>query len=180
MDLARFDNSNFDRGAPLWLEGLWFLFRGGFFLLPLPIPSSFRVMVLRSFGAKVGQGVVIRSRVWVTFPWKLEVGDHVWLGEEVLLHNLDTIQIGSNCCVSQRAFLCTGSHNHRKQTFDLITRPIVLKDSTWVAAQVFVGPGVTVGERSFLTGGAVVYKNVPEGRIYSGNPAQDVGERVEQ
>jgi putative colanic acid biosynthesis acetyltransferase WcaF len=102
------------------------------------------VAVLRWFGAKIGEGVVIRGRVNITFPWKLEIGDHVWIGDEVLVLSLDRVVIGSNVCISQRAFLCTGSHDFRKVTFDLITEPIVIGNGCWIAAGAFIGPGAVV------------------------------------
>ena len=88
--------------------------------------------------------MVIRSRVNITFPWKLEIGDNVWIGDEVLILSLKQVTIGSNVCISQRAFLCTGSHDFGKETFDLITRPIVIGDGCWIAACAFIGPGAEV------------------------------------
>ena len=144
MDLSNFNNSHFSRGAPKWKEALWWVFRSLVFAPWFPIPSPFKVAVLRCFGAKVGSGVVIRSRVNITFPWKLEIGDHVWIGDEVLVLSLDRVVIGSNVCLSQRAFLCTGSHDFRKETFDLITGPILIGDGCWIAAGGFIGPGAEV------------------------------------
>lgn len=145
-----------------------------FFQTMVPWPSALRVVLLRAFGAKVGRGVVIRACVNVSFPWRLVVGDDVWIGEEVMILSLAPVQIGSNVCVSQRAFLCTGSHDHRKETFDLIVRGITLHDGCWVAAQSFVGPGVEVGRGSVISAGSVVMNSVPEMSLVKGNPAQVV------
>lgn len=117
------------------------------------MPSLIKVAVLRLFGAKVGDGVVIRSRVNITFPWKLEIGNDVWLGDEVMILSLAPVKIGNNVCISQRAFLCTGSHDFRKESFDLITQPITIEDSSWICAQAFVGPGVTVPEGTMVKAG---------------------------
>jgi putative colanic acid biosynthesis acetyltransferase WcaF len=144
LDLSNFNNASFDRGAPAWKEALWWLCRSLFFAPWFPIPSPVKVAVLRFFGAKVGTGVVIRSRVNITFPWKLAIGDHVWIGDEVFILSLDEVRIGSNTCISQRAFLCTGSHDFRKETFDLITGPIAIGDGCWIAAGAFIGPGAVV------------------------------------
>lgn len=174
MDLSKFNNSTFFRGAPKWKEALWWLCRSLVFAPWFPIPSPVKVAVLRCFGAKVGTCVVIRSRVNITFPWKLEIGDHVWIGDEVLVLSLDRVVIGSDVCISQRAFLCTGSHDFRKETFDLITRPITIGDGCWIGAQAFVGPGVTIGTGSRCLAGAVVVKDVAAGKTVAGVPA---GER---
>ena len=119
--------------------------------------------------------MVIRSRVNIWFPWRLVIGNHVWLGEEVLILNLASVTIESNVCVSQRAFLCTGSHDHRKREFPLITKPIVAHSGSWIAAQVFVGPGVEIGPNSVVSAGSIVLKDVPPNVVVQGNPAQVVG-----
>ncbi len=144
LDLSTFDNSSYARGVPRWREVLWWLCRSLCFAPWFPVPSPVKVAVLRFFGAKVGRGVVIRSRVNVTMPWRLELGDHVWLGDEVFILSLDRVVIGSNVCVSQRAFLCTGDHDFSRETFDLVTRPITIGDGCWIAAGAFVGPGAEV------------------------------------
>lgn len=137
----------------------------------LPWPSGIKVRLLRLFGARIGSGVVIRSRVNVSFPWRLTIGDHSWIGDEVLILSLADVSIGANVCISQRAFLCTGSHDHRKPTFDLITKPIRIDDGAWIGAIGFVGPGVTVGVGAVCAAGAIVVRDVPPGVIVGGNPA---------
>ncbi len=171
LRLDRYDNSNFDRGAGRLKEGLWVLCKCAFFLNPLPWPSSLRVALLRLFGARIGRGVVIRSGANVTFPWRLTVGDHVWIGEDVLILSLAPVTVGSHVCLSQRAFLCTGSHAWRRETFDLRTKPIVVGDSVWIAAQAFVAAGVSIGHGSIVSAGCVVMENVPENSLAKGNPA---------
>ena len=132
----------------------------------LPVPSAVKVAVLRGFGAKVGCGVVIRSRVNSTCPWKLEIGDHVWLGDELMILSLDRVVIGSNVCISQRAFLCTGSHDFARDTFDLITRPVVIGDGCWVAAQAFIGPGAVLPPGTMVKAGEVW--KMTQGKIEEG------------
>ena len=177
-DLSSYNCGRFDRGAGvvkegLWLVASWLLFR----LCPFSF-SGLKRIVLRFFGAKIGQGVVIKPQVKVTFPWKLEVGDFVWLGEECWLLNLEKIVIKSNVCVSQRAFLCTGSHNYKLPTFDLITKPIVLEEGAWIGAGAWVGPGVNVGGEAVLTASSVATRNLEANSIYQGNPAVLVRKRT--
>lgn len=171
MDLAHYDVSDFDRGASRIKEALWFAARALFFQTPWPWPSSWRVELLRAFGARIGRGVVIRAGVNISFPWRLVLGDHVWLGEEVAILSLATVTIESSVCVSQRAFLCTGSHNFRGPKFDLLTKPITLRAGCWVAAQAFIGPGVEIGSGSVVSAGSVVMENVAPRLLVRGNPA---------
>ena len=137
-----------------------------------PLPSVLKVTILRLFGAKVGRGVVIRSRVDISFPWNLTIGDHVWIGDEVKILSLAPVVIGSHVCVSQRSFLCTGSHNFRKESFQLVTKPIAIEEGCWVAANVFIAPGVTLRRDTICYAGAVVLKSAGPHQILSGNPAK--------
>jgi putative colanic acid biosynthesis acetyltransferase WcaF len=171
VDLSSYTSAHFDRGAGKFRESLWlmaslFLFR----LCPFSL-SPLKRIVLRAFGAKIGRGVVIKPDVKITFPWKLEVGDFVWLGEQCWLLNLDHITIASNVCISQRAFLCTGNHNYRRSTFDLIVKPIIVAEGVWLGAGCWVGPGVKAGSHSVLTAGSVVSNDMESWGIYQGIPA---------
>ncbi len=160
VDLSRFSTGKFDRGAGVVKEGLWLVVSLVLFRL---CPFSFSALkraVLRAFGADIGSNVTIKPQVKITFPWKLTVGNHVWLGEECWLLNLERVVIGNNVSISQRAFLCTGSHDYKKTTFDLITRPIKVEDGVWIGAGCWVGPGVTMGSHAVLTAGSVATKDL--------------------
>jgi putative colanic acid biosynthesis acetyltransferase WcaF len=177
VKLAGFHPSDFDRGAGVIKEALWLIIRLVLFQL---CPFSFSALkraVLRSFGARIGRGVILKPQVKITFPWKLEVGDSVWLGEECWILNLERVVIGSNVCISQRAFLCTGSHNYKLPTFDLIVKPITIEDGAWLGAASWVGPGVTVGSHAVLSAGSVATKNLEAWGVYQGNPAEWVKAR---
>ncbi|MGV3533757.1 MAG: WcaF family extracellular polysaccharide biosynthesis acetyltransferase [Chthoniobacteraceae bacterium] len=172
MRLEGYTTGGFDRGAPRWKELLWVLAKVVFFENGLPWPSTLRVALLRAFGATVGRGVVIRSRVNITFPWRLTIGDHVWLGEEVLILSLAPVTLESDVCISQRAFLCTGSHRFDSPGFDLVTKPITIRRGSWIAAQAFIAPGVSIGPDSMVAAGSVVTRDVEPGKVVAGNPAQ--------
>jgi putative colanic acid biosynthesis acetyltransferase WcaF len=136
------------------------------------------VGLLRLFGARIGCGVVIKPGVRVKFPWRLRIGNHSWIGESVWLDDLCEISIGSNCCISQGAYLCTGNHDWSDPSFRLILKPIVLCDGAWVGAHAIVCPGVTLGEQAVATAGSVVTKDIPPLEIHAGNPAAVTRRRV--
>lgn len=133
--------------------------------------STWRVWLLRRFGATVGQGVVIKPHVRVKFPWRLRIGNHSWIGESVWIDNLAEVSIGNTCCISQGAYLCTGSHRWDKEAFDLETRPILIEDHCWVGAMARVGLRLTIGEGVVLTMGSTATSGLDAGWVYGGNPA---------
>lgn len=171
IDLSKFDNSDFDRGSSKAKEILWLIVRSLIFASWLPIPSVLKVVLLRLFGAEIGENVVIRSRVSISFPWRFSCGDNVWIGDGVTILSLARVSLASNTCISQKAFLCSGSHDFDKKCFDLVTKPIVIESNSWIGAQCFVGPGVRVYEASRCLAGAVVVKDVPPGATVGGVPA---------
>jgi len=171
MELKGYSVAHFDRGAPRWKEALWLLVRWLFFMTALPWPSGLRAAWLRVFGASVGARTVVREYVNISFPWRLTLGDDVWLGEEVMILSLAPVTIESSVCISQRAFLCTGSHAFQAPAFDLVTKPITIRRGSWVAAQAFLAAGVEVGADSVVAAGSVVLENVPARSLVRGNPA---------
>lgn len=179
MELKGYNTGDFDRGVPRWKEALWVATKCLFFLPGWPWPSAFRVWLLRLFGAEIGPRVVIRSGVNVTFPWRLKVGRDVWIGDDVLILSLGQVTIGPSVCVSQRVFICSGSHDFRAPGFDLIVKPVEIGGHSWIAAQSFIAPGVAIGEGSVVGAGTVVLTGVPANSIVRGNPGTVVG-RVEE
>lgn len=174
IDLQQFNNAGFDRGASRLKELLWWVVRTLVFNSSFPIPSPVKVFFLKCFGSKIGKRVVIRSRTNITFPWRLELGNDVWIGDEVLILSLAKVTIGSSVCISQRSFICTGSHDFQAIGFDLITKPIKIHDGCWLGAQCFVGPGVEFGESSRCLAGAVVVRDVRKGDTVGGVPAKSL------
>ena len=179
MRLDLFENPDFERGRSRVIELLWLIVQALVVESWLPV-ASLKIQALRLFGAKVGRGVVIKPYVRVKFPWKLEIGDYSWIGEEVWIDNLATVRIGDHCCLSQGAYLCTGSHNWSSERFDLITRPIMIDDQAWLCSRSSIGPGVHVGQGAVLTIGSTATSDLAPWWIYTGNPAKAQRQRFEK
>lgn len=178
QQLDTFQNKDFDRGAPRWKELLWMLVSALCFRHSLAIWNGFKICLLRCFGTKAGKGVLIKPSVHIKFPWKLVVGDHVWIGEKVWIDNLAEVTIDEHVCISQEAYLLTGNHDYKRLSFDLVVRPIRLQAGSWIGARAIVGPGVTVGKGVVLTAGSVATRNLEDKGIYQGNPAVRRGDRL--
>ena len=159
-----------DRGVGKLKEVSWYFTKMIFFLSAFPYPNSFKKMLLQLFGAQVGNGVIIKPRVNIHFPWKLIIGNNVWIGEEAFLLNFELLTIGNDVCISQRAFLCGGNHDFRIPEMPYRNGPINLMDGCWVGASVFIAPGVTVGVDTVISAGSVVTANLESNGVYKGNP----------
>lgn len=134
-------------------------------------PNSLRCRLLRLFGARVGTGVLIKQRVRVQWPWNLSIGDNSWVGTDVELYNLADIVIGSDVCISQHSYVCTGSHDADSPTFEFDNAPIVVEDGVWLCARTTVLRGVTVGANSVVGATALVTRDVPPGSVVRPPPA---------
>lgn len=177
MKLDRYSGSEFDRGSSRMKEILWNCCQAIFFSSFLP-GSGWRVKLLRLFGACIGQGVIVKPGVKVKFPWRLAIADHCWIGENVWIDNLAMVTIGSSSCLSQGVYLCTGSHNWSKDTFDLIIKPIVIGEQVWVGAFCTVAPGVTIAPGSVCAIGSVITKQTGRWEVWAGNPCIKIKDRI--
>jgi len=178
QDLSRFQMPDNFRGKSGLYVQLWWVVQA---LLFHPSPQIFygwRRFLLKCFGAKIGKGVIIRPTAQITYPWKLTIGDYAWIGDDVVLYTLGEIHIGAHAVVSQRSYICTGSHDYKKDTFDIFSKPIVIEQECWLATDVFIGPGVTIGKGMVIAARSSVYKDIIAiPGIYKGNPVQRVGDR---
>lgn len=149
----------------------WYFVNILFFKNPLVVFSTLKAFLLRRFGAKLGKGVVIKPSVNIKFPWKLQVGDHSWIGEEVWIDNLSDVIIGKNVTLSQGCLILTGSHDHTRTSFDFLSYPIRIDDGVWIGAKAIVTGGITCGTHCILGAGSVAEKGMEPYTIYKGNPA---------
>jgi putative colanic acid biosynthesis acetyltransferase WcaF len=176
QDLRRFTVPPGFRGRPAWFVQCWWLVQGTLFALSPQFMFGWRNWLLRRFGARIGTGVRIRPSARITYPWKVSIGDWSWLGDDAVLYSLDIICVGSNVSISQRCYLCAGSHDYTRPDFPYVldgakTR-IVVEDESWLANDVFVGPGVTVGTGTVVGARSSVFESLPPMMVCYGNPAQ--------
>lgn len=178
VDLRRYDQSGFERGRPGWYILLWWLVQAALFPLTPHSAHGLRVSLLRGFGAKIGRGVSIRPTARFTYPWKVEIGDYSWVGDDVVFYSLNLITVGAHCVISQKSYLCTGSHDLQDPAFGLQTAPITIGNGAWVATDCFVAPGVRIGANAVIGARSTVLKDMPNQQVCWGSPCQPRYERV--
>lgn len=177
QDLSRFRMPPGFRGRSAVVVQLWWLLQGTLFAWSPQFMFGWRRWLLRLFGAKIGKGVLIRPTVRITYPWKLTIGDHSWVGDFAEIYTLGPIEIGRHAVVSQYCYLCTGSHDHSSPTFDISAKPIVIEDEAWVAAGAFVHPGVTIAKGSVVAAKSVVRESTVAYGVYAGAPLRFLRDR---
>jgi len=158
-------------------RAVWLIVRATLFR---PSPKRlfrWRNMLLRRFGATVGRNTLIEPTARVIHPWLLHVGDWTHIAGGVNLYNLGKISIGDHSVVSQDAFVCAGTHDYAQPHLPLLRPSITIGSGVWVAAEAFIGPGVTVGDNSVVGARAVVARDVPPGVVVAGNPARVIRPR---
>lgn len=160
------------------LEALWHIAGQPLMRVTFHNWYGLRRWLLRLFGAEVHRTARIRPSAKISYPWRLKVGAHTAIGDHAILFCLGPITIGARCTISQYAHLCAGSHDYTSRTMPLVTRPIVIEDDAWIAADVFVGPGVVVGRDSVVGARSTVLHSLPPGMICSGDNAKPIRERV--
>jgi len=168
------------RGKSKFFVQFWWIIQGTLFRLSPQFMYGWRRFLLRLFGAKIGDNVLIRPTVKILYPWKLIIDDLSWIGDEVTLYNMANINIGENCVISQKSYLCTGSHDHTKTSFDIYAKSIDIKDKVWIASDVFIAPGVTIGHGTIVGFRSTVNKDLPPKMICYGNPAKPIKQRHSQ
>ena len=176
-DLSNYQNKEYNPGSRIKIL-LWYFCNRLFINTNFPYPSFLKIKLLQLFGASIGIGVVIKPKVNIKYPWFLEMGNHVWIGEQVWIDNLTQVSIGNHVCISQGAMLLCGNHNYKKSSFDLILGKIVLEEGVWIGAQSVVCPNVLCKSHSILSVSSVANKDLEAHTIYQGNPALPIRKRT--
>lgn len=165
------------RGRNAFIVQLWWLVQSILFSNSPQFMYGFRRFLLRLFGAKIGKNVIIRPTVRVTYPWKVSIGDFSMIGDDVVLYSLGEIEIGNNVVISQKSYVCAASHDYLKSDFPIFAKKVTIEDQCWLATDVFVAPGITIGKGTVVGSRSSVYKNLPSNKVCIGNPAKIIRER---
>lgn len=179
VDLSKYSQDWYDRGRPGLIIILWWFVQGTFFRMSLHNMYGYRAFILRLFGAKIGDNVKIRASAKFHYPWKVEIGQNSWIGDNVYLYSLDQIVIGDNCVVSQNCYINTGAHNIIDEKFGLITKPVHIKNNAWIAANCFINLGITIEESVVVGAMSNVTKSLPANSICVGNPCAVIRDRFD-
>lgn len=159
-------------GRMIWRIVYLILFRP----FSLNIFNSWRLFILRCFGAKLKGHVLIYSSVKIWAPWNLEMEDSC-LSSNVICYNMNKVILKPLAVVSQNTHLCASSHDISSKYHPLISSPIVIESQAWVAADAFIGMGVTIGEGAVVGARAAVFKDVEPWTVVGGNPAKFLKKR---
>jgi putative colanic acid biosynthesis acetyltransferase WcaF len=178
QDLEKFSLPKNFRGRSGLAVQIWWLVQATLFRHSPQVLYAFRRWLLRLFGAQIGKGVKVRPSATFTYPWQVKIGDHSWIGDDAVIYSFAEINIGKNVVISQRSYLCAGTHDYRSASFDIRALPIVIEDEAWLAADVFVAPGVTVGRGAVVGSRSSVFTNLPAMMVCIGSPARPSRPRI--
>ena len=165
---------------PLWVHLILVLWKFTWFFLCSWTPkfmNPWRLMILKVFGTTISGSPFVHSKAWIQIPWHLTMHHRACLGERSVAHSLGKIEIMETATVSQEAYLCTGTHDFKEPSLQLITKPITIGKNSFIGTRAMILPGVTIGNHVIAGAMSVVSKDVPDHQIVAGNPAQKIGER---
>ncbi|MEJ2673194.1 MAG: WcaF family extracellular polysaccharide biosynthesis acetyltransferase [Deltaproteobacteria bacterium] len=175
--LDRFDRSGFDYGRSKFYVLIWFLCQETLFRFS-PVPChDFRRKLVKIFGCRVGKQVILHPRARLHYPWRIEIGDHSWIGDEVRLYSIAPIKIGEHTIISQKCFLCTAGHDYDDPHFKTTQAPITVGNGVWLAADVYVAPGVTIGDNTVIGARSSVFHDMPAKMVCYGYPCRPIRPR---
>lgn len=172
QDLARFKVPSGFRGRPDVVVALWQLIQATLFAWSPPTAYSWRRWILRLFGARVGRGVLVGQSARVTYPWKASFGDYSRIGDHVEIYSLAPISIGRNVVVSNKSYLCAGTHDHSELTFPLIGRAIKIGDEAWIGIDCYIAPGVSIGQGAVIASRSTVIHDTDPAMMAAGGPTR--------
>jgi putative colanic acid biosynthesis acetyltransferase WcaF len=165
------------RGRSAVFVQIWWLVQSTLFACSPQFMFGWRRWLLRLFGAQIGYGVLVRPSSKITYPWNISIGDFAWIGDDVVLYSLGEIEIGANAVISQRSYLCAASHDYSQSNFPIYAKKVCIGKQAWLATDVFVAPGVNIGEGCVVGARSSVFHDLPAMMVCIGSPAKPVKPR---
>lgn len=160
-----------------------------FYWLISQIPCSFGDMLRARFCAKkfhkAGKNLSVQSGTRFRSMENLEVGNNVVIGFDNFIQALGGVSIGNNVFMGPGVKIWSVNHiytskEHLIRKQGLKKKPVVIGNDVWLAANVFIVPGVELPDGVVVGAGSVVTVN--KYKPYSllvGNPARMIGSREE-
>jgi len=177
QDLSKYKTPKGFRGKSGITVQLWWIVQSVCFSTTPQFMYGWRRFLLRCFGAEIGKNVIIRPSAKFTYPWKVKIGDYSWIGDDVVFYSLGQIEVGSNTVISQKSYLCTGSHDYTKNDFPIYSKKIIIENECWLATDVFVSPGVTIHKGTVVGARSTVIKDLNSNSVYVGTPVKFIKNR---
>lgn len=178
QDLSIYKTPKGFRGKSKIKVQFWWVCYALLFKTSPQVLYSWRRFLLRSFGAEIGKGVIIRPSTKITYPWKLKIGNYSWIGDDVVLYSLGNIIIGKNTVISQKSYICTGTHDYSKIDFPIEAHNIIIEDECWLATDVFISPGVIIKKGTVVGARSTVINDLDSNSVYVGSPARFIKKRT--
>ena len=172
QQLERYNNDWYNPGS-VFKRSIWYIVSLFFFETRLPFPSFIKIILLKLFGASVGN-VTIKPNVKIKYPWFFSIGHNSWIGEGCIIDNVGFVKIGSNVCISQGVMVISGNHDWEKVTFDLLVEKIIISDHVWLGAKSIVLPKSILAKSVVICAGSTVSGKTKENGVYNGSPIKFV------
>ena len=139
--------------------------------------NPWRLFILKVFGATILGIPFVHSTVKIQIPWHLTMKHRACLGDKSNAYSLAEIEIHEDATVAQEVYLCTGTHDFKSPTYQLMAKKIIIKKNAFIGARSMILPGIKVEENAVVGAMSVVTKNVTKDYIVAGNPARKIGIR---
>ncbi len=165
------------RGKNKILVQAWYLTWLLLFRISPHALNFWRVFVLKLFGSKISYSTKIRPSAFISYPWNFSCGEYSYIGDYVFIDSLDKICVGNNVSISNRAYITSGTHNYKLESFDLILSPVIIESESWLSVNSTVMPGVKVGRGAILGAASLLTKSTGDNEIWFGVPAKKYSDR---
>ncbi|MFK7759592.1 MAG: putative colanic acid biosynthesis acetyltransferase [Phycisphaerales bacterium] len=157
---------------------LWILTQSTLFRYSPRPCHRWRNLLLRIFGADLHPTARVYRKATIWAPWNLIMGERATIADDVDCYCVKPITLQSRVVISQYSYLCGATHDFELSSRPLVPMPITIGEGTWIAADVFVAPGVTIGKESVVGARSSVFTDLPDWKVCIGSPAKPIRDRI--